>query len=44
MKLWIYIFSPFFYFSLSRKQIRQEKPYYIADPEVDSLVSFTFIF
>ena len=28
-----------FFFSL---QIRQEKPYYIADPEVDSLVSGGF--
>ena len=28
-----------FVFFLS-KQIRQEKPYYIADPEVDSLVSY----
>lgn len=25
-------------------QIRQEKPYYIADPEVDSLVSIIYIF
>lgn len=24
-------------------QIRQEKPYYIADPEVDSLVSIKYV-
>lgn len=35
--LWLFIvIYKFFYLSL---QIRQEKPYYVADPEVDSLVS-----
>lgn len=29
-----------FFFSCCLLQIRQEKPYYIADPEVDSLVSW----
>lgn len=32
------LFYLFFFYSF---QIRQEKPYYIADPEVDSLVSIS---
>jgi hypothetical protein len=31
------------FYILTFLQIRQEKPYYIADPEVDSLVSKIFL-